>query len=117
MALDRSEFLARLESDFPNVIALINQYESGLLHCETAAFRRATEQAIDSGQFWEAERHFRLVEEMLQDAGPELRNAFEVSYLQDFALGECTPKRYQAVKERMSKSLHAALVAHHIHWR
>ena len=117
MALGREQFLTRLASDFPKVVAQISQYESGLLHCEMGAFRRATEQAIDSGLLWEAEQHFRLVEELLRDADPELRNALEVSYLEDFALGECTPKRYQAVKERMPKLLRAVLVSHHANWK
>ena len=117
MALGRDEFLARLASDFPNVVAQINPYEKGLLHCEVAAFRRATEQAIDSGRSWEAEKHFRLVDELLRDAGPDLFNALEVSYLEDFALGECTPKRYEAVKQRMPKSLRAALISRHANWK
>jgi hypothetical protein len=89
--LGREEFLARLALDFPDAAAGIAKYDSGLLHCEMAAFRRATEKAMDCGRFWEAERHFRWVEEMLKVAGPELRNALEVSYLEDLALGECTP--------------------------
>lgn len=117
MAFGRDEFLKRLTCNFPNVVDQINKHESGLLHCETAAFRRATEQAIDANRLWEAEKHFRLVEELLRDAGPELLNALEVSYLEDFALGECTPKRYLAVKERMSKSLRAILVGHHANWK
>ena len=51
MLLGRDDFLARLASDFPNVVGQINQYEAGLLHCEMATFRRATEQAIDAGRF------------------------------------------------------------------
>jgi len=115
--LGRVDFLARLVSDFPNVVGQISQYETGLLHCEMAAFRRATEQAIDAGRFWEAEMHFRLVGELLPNAGPELLNALEVSYLEDFALGECTPERYRAVKERMPKSLRKVLVSHHANWQ
>jgi len=115
--LGRDDFLARLGSDFPNVVGQINQYETGLLHCEMAAFRRATELAIDRGRFWEAEKHFQLVEELLPIAGPELLNALEVSYLEDFALGECTPDRYRAVKERMPKSLRKILVRHHASWQ
>jgi hypothetical protein len=117
VAFGRDEFLARLAAAFPKVSAQINQYEAGILHCEVAAFRRATEQAIDSGRLWEAEQHFRLVEELMHDSGPELLNALEVSYVEDFALGECSPKRYQAVKEHMPKSLRAKLVSHHANWK
>jgi hypothetical protein len=117
MHLGRDDFLARLASDFAEVVGQINQHETGLLHCEMGAFRRATEQAIDAGRLWEAEKHFRLVEELLPSAGPELLNALEVSYLEDFALGECTPERYRAVKERMPKSLRKVLVGHSPSWQ
>jgi hypothetical protein len=117
VSLGREEFLARLACDFPDAAAGINKYEAGLLHCEVAAFRRATETAMDSGKFWEAEKHFRWVEELLRAAGSELRNALEVSYLEDLALGECTPARYQAAKERMPKALRQILIAHHKQWQ
>ncbi len=117
MLLGRDEFLMRLASDFPSVIKEISKNETGLLHLEVAAFRRATEQAIDNGRRWEAEKHFRWVEELLSEAGPELLNALHVSYLKDFALGEGTQERYQTVKERMPKSLREILVRHHRNWR
>lgn len=117
MPLRREDFLARLASDFPDVVGQINQYETGLIHSEMAVFRRATEQAIDSGRLWEAEKHFRLIEELLSNAGPDLLNALEVTYLEDFALGECTPERYRAVNERMPKSLRKVLIDHHRNWQ
>jgi hypothetical protein len=113
----RKEFLARLCADFPEAAAGIRADEAGLLHCEVAAFRRATEEAMDAARLWEAERHFRLVEELLAVAGPELRNALEVSYLEDLALGECTPARHRAIKERMPQSLRQILIEHHEQWR
>ena len=117
MEAGREEFLARLGADFPDVIAQFGPYSAGLLHCEVADFRRATERALDAGQFWEAEQHFRLVAALLAVAGPELRNALEVSYLKDFALGECTPARHRAVKERMPRTLREVLIGHHEQWR
>ncbi len=117
MGVGREEFLARLTAEFPEVVAKINQYESGTLHCEVGAFRRATEQAMDTGRLWETERHFRLVEELLDAAGPELRNALKVSYLEDLALGECTPARHSAVKEHMPRALRQILIGHHEQWR
>jgi hypothetical protein len=112
----REEFLTRLGADFPEAVAGIRSDEAGLLHCEVAAFRRATEAAMDAGRLWEAEGHFRLVEEMLAVAGPELSNALEVSYLEDLALGECTAARHQAVKERMPHALRQVLIGHHEQW-
>jgi hypothetical protein len=113
----RDEFMARLTREFPDVVAAIDPCSSGLLHCEVAEFRRATEQAMDTGHLWAAERHFRLVEELLAVASPELQNALEVSYLEDLALGEWTPARYRAIRERMPKALRATLIGHCERWR
>jgi hypothetical protein len=117
MGAGREEFLARLATDFPALIAGFGPYSAGLLHCEVADFRRATEHAMDAGRRWEAEQHFHLVADLLGVAGPELRNALEVSYLEDLALGECTPARHAAVKERMPQALRDILINHHRQWR
>jgi hypothetical protein len=117
MSIGREEFLSRLHALAPAAAAQIRPDEAGLLHCEVAAFRRATEGAMDAGRLWEAERHFRLVEDLLGEAGPELRNALEVSYLEDLALGEWTPARHRAMRERMPRSLRAALIAHRREWK
>jgi hypothetical protein len=77
--IGREEFQARLAADFPDVVARFGPYSGGLLHCEVADFRQATERAMDAGRLWEAEQHFRLVEELPAVASPELRNALEVS--------------------------------------
>jgi hypothetical protein len=113
----RDEFLARLAADFPEVVAGFGRYSAGLLHCEVADFRRATEQAMDAGRLWEAEGHFRLVAELLALAGPNLRNALEVSYLEDLARGEFTPARHRAVQERMPQPLRQVLIGHHPRWQ
>ena len=117
MGAGREDFLARLAADFPDVIAGFGPYSAGLLHCEVGDFRRATERAMDTGRLWEAEQHFRLVAELLAVAGPELRNALEVSYLEDLALGEFTPARHRAVRERMPRELRQVLIGHHAHWQ
>jgi hypothetical protein len=117
MSAGRDEFLARLAADFPDVVAGFGPYSSGLLHCEVADFRRATERAMDEGRFWLAEQHFRIVEELLAAAGDELRNALEVSYLEDLAFGEWTPGRHRVVKERMPKALQEIIAMHNERWR
>jgi hypothetical protein len=117
MSAGRDEFLARLAADFPDVVAGFGPYSAGLLHCEVADFRHATERAMDEGRLWLADRHFRLVEALLAVAGAELRNALEVSYLEDLALGERTPARHRAVKERMPKALQEILAMHNERWR
>jgi hypothetical protein len=115
--MNREQFLDRLAAQFPDVAAQIRPDETGLLHCEVAAFRRATEEAMDAERLWAVEKHFRFVEELLSKAGPELRNALEVSYLEDLALGEWSAARYKAVKERMPRSLRSILIRHRREWQ
>lgn len=113
----RDEFLARLRADFPEVVAQIGKDEAGRLHCEVAVFRMATEQAVDAGRLWTAYLHFRLVEELLALAAPDLLNALEISYLEDLAFGTCTPARHRAIKERMPPALRQILIGHHEQWQ
>ena len=117
MGAGREELLARLAAEFPDVVAGFGPYSAGLLHCEVGDFRHATERAMDAGRHWEAERHFRLVAELRAAAGPALSNALEVSYLEDLALGEFTPARHRAVRERTPRELRAVLISHRSHWQ
>jgi hypothetical protein len=110
MPISHGEFIGMLGSEFPEVVAGIDQYQRGLLHPEMGAFRRTVEEAIDSGRLWAAERYFRFVERVLSEADPDVRNAIEVSFLEDFALGECTRARHEAVRERMPRRLRNILV-------
>jgi hypothetical protein len=116
--IDHKRFIDLVNAEFPEALERIDAiYGRGLLHVEMGLFLRGTEAAMDAGKFWLAEKHFRFIERVWREADPELANAIEVSYLEDLAVGECTPVRYQAVKERMPKSLRAVLVGHHPNWK
>jgi hypothetical protein len=116
-AIGHSEFLDLLATEFPEVAAEVREQGDGLLHLEAAAFRLATERAMDAGQLWAAERHFRFVARVLSEAAPDVENALAISYIEDLALGECTPQRYHAVKERMPAGLRAEMARIHPNWR
>jgi hypothetical protein len=115
--IDHSRFLDLLAAEFPDIATEVRAGGDGHLHLEAATFRRATERAMDAGQLWTAERHFRFVERVLREAAPDVENALSVSYIEDLALGECTPKRYRAVKERMPAKLRAEMSGLHPNWR
>lgn len=53
-------------------------------------FREGTETAMDNGYFWLAEKHFRFIERIWNDADQNVANAIEVCYLEDLALGQWT---------------------------
>jgi hypothetical protein len=86
----RRHFIRSLTGRFPDVAASISEYARGLLHCEMGAFARATQAALDRGDFATAQAHFGFAEELWQVAGPALENALAVSYLENIDFG----KRY-----------------------
>jgi hypothetical protein len=109
-AIDHAQFLAMLTAQFPEVPAAFDESVKGLLHCEMGTFAGLTEEAMDKGNFWQVEKYFRFVEKVWRDASPDVENAIEVSYLEFLALSEFTENRYQAIKERMPKSLWTILL-------
>jgi len=108
--MDREEFIKSLADQFPEVTAQINDYGRGLLHCEMADFRRVVEQAMDGGQNWRVEKYLRFIDACREVAGPNLANAIDISFLEDFALGAYTATRQQAVRERMPERLRQRLL-------
>jgi hypothetical protein len=110
------EFLARFAAAFPDLNAGVRSDDDCRPDRVAAVLRRATEEAVDSGSGWAAERHFRFVEDMLWDPEPEVREALEVSYLKALATGELTAVRYKTFQQRMPASLRAVLIRHRRDW-
>jgi hypothetical protein len=102
--------LQMLTDEFPEVPQAFSEYGKGLLHIEMGDFARLTEEAMDEGRFWPAEKYFRFIERVRESANPEVANAVEVSYIEYLAFGELTDNRYQAMKRRMPQSLRVILL-------
>ena len=117
MSINHEEFMTMLGSEFPEIVAGIREDERGLLHLEMAAFERIVEEAIDAGRLWAAEKYFRFVDRVLNEADPDVRNAIEVSFLEDFAFGEFNQARHEAVKRRMPRCLREILIGIDKKWR
>ena len=117
MSISHDEFISMLGSEFPAVLAGIRDCNRGLLHCEMGEFRRIVEESIDNGSLWAAEKYFRFVDRVLNEVDPVVRNAIEVSFLEDFALGEFTKARHEAVKRRMPQQLRSILIGIDEKWR
>lgn len=101
----RDEFLEVLRRRFPEALDAIEKSAEGLLHCEVAAFRETVEVACHSGRAWYVERAMRFVEHELEHAGPELANALEISFIEDFALGGFTSDVRKVVVARTPSSI------------
>lgn len=117
VVIDRSRFLEMLSERFPEVVATFNEIDDGLIHLEVSAFLRCAETAMDKGRLWNVERYFRFVDEILPLADSDLQNAIEVSFIEDFALGEFTDARHVAVRERVPKTLRNSIIAINEQWR
>jgi hypothetical protein len=115
--IDHATLMRMMGDHFPEEIGAIAESRSGLLHCEVAVLRGAAENAIDEGRLWAAEKRFRFMADILSRADPEVENAIEVSFLEDFAIGEWTGARYEAVKTRCPEPLRSKLAAYDSRWK
>jgi len=86
--LGREEFVAAMGRTFPEIVAEIDpEIEAGLLHLEMAALARGAQAAIDAGSCEQVTRHFRFADNLFRQAGPDLKNALYVSYLEHLNFG------------------------------
>jgi hypothetical protein len=92
--LHRSEFLAELKAAFPSIAEDLNA-EHGLLHLETAVFRRFTQHAIDNGDRDVVVKCFSIAEKYYAMGNGKLQNALGVSYVEDLVfLDQRTPRQW-----------------------
>lgn len=110
MAIDYQVFRQMLESDFPEVVREIDEYSEGLLHCEMGTFARLTEEAFDTGRFWQASKYLNFVERIREEANADVENAINVSFVEYLAFGEVTENRYCGYKEQMPTKLRELLL-------
>jgi hypothetical protein len=115
-AIDHARFLQMLTKEFPEVQGAFDEYSRGLLHCEIGTFARLTEEAMDQGRFWQAEKYFNFVEKVRQNATSEVQNAIDVSYIKYLAFSEVTDSRRQVMK-RLPKVIRAVLLEIDGRWR
>jgi hypothetical protein len=107
--IDRDRFIALLTERFPEVAAEIDDCSQGLLHLEMATLARATQAAIDNQDRDTVRRHFHFIDEVFQDAAPDVENAVNVSYLEGlrFEGRKAGPTR---ARELLTPPLRQALV-------
>lgn len=79
--MDRSSFLKRLKTEFPQLRETVNQ-EQGLLHFEVNVFRQFTQRAIYAGEQGIVDKCFALALEMYEHGNAKLKNAVDVSFIE-----------------------------------
>ena len=80
--MNSEEFIEALVAEFPELTDEIREDE-GLLHIQMGAFGRLTEAAIARGELETVDRCFALAHRAFRDADPPLKNALNVSYLEE----------------------------------
>ena len=116
-SIGRRAFLDLLAAEFPEMMGEVLANSLDLLHLQAAAIPRRHRESHRRGAVLGGRKHFRFVERVMGEADAEVENALAMSYLEDFALGEWTPERHRAVKERMSRTMRAEMVRINPNWR
>lgn len=114
--MNREKFLDKLEEEFPDAYSTIDEYEKGALHCEMGAFRVYIEKKMIDGGEWYCEKAFRFIEKCLAESDSDLKNAIEVSFIEDLALGDQNDITYKIVKERAPKIIREKMRDIHEFW-
>lgn len=110
-----SRFASRLALYIPEVAERIDEGDFGILHLEVGALKMVTHEAITKRDWDVVGQHFAFVAKMFEDAGTELRDALQVSYLGMLFYGE-TSLNYAKARSLLPKSLAAALMAVEYHY-
>ncbi len=108
-------FTALLTEHLPEVAALVDEADFGVSHLEVGALKLATRNAIASRDWQTVQKHFAFVADLRADAGQELRDAIDVSYLGNLFYGELSLNHSKA-RSLLPKSLAIALEAVERHY-
>lgn len=111
----RSRFASHLALYFPEAAARIDESDFGILHLEVGALKLETRDAINRRNWDVLRKHFAFVSEVMQEAGPDLRDAIKVSYLGSLFYGEIS-LNYAKARSLLPRNLAAALGAIEEHY-
>ena len=84
--IDREQYIASLNEQFPEVAAKIDDISEGLLHLEMATFSRETQAAIDAQDNETVKRHFRFIDDVFPGCCPRCRERGERLVPREFAI-------------------------------
>lgn len=113
--IDRDRFIALLTERFPEVAASIPECSRGLVDLEMSALAAATQSAINAWDRETTRRYFGFVDEVYQNAGPEVANAVLVSYRENLQFDGRLPGPAKA-RDLLPPHLRDALAAVEAYW-
>jgi hypothetical protein len=106
--MTRLDFMQQITLYLPEVSALIEESDFGILHLEVGALKLATRQALRQYDFGRVRRHLFLVGNLFEHADAELREALHLSYLEPLFLGE-TSIAHREARSLLSKPMEEAV--------
>jgi len=109
------QFIARLTERYPEIAASVDECSRGLLHCEMGTVARVTQAAIDAGDKETLRQHFAFIDEVFQNAAPDVENAIYVSYLENLWFDGCEGESMHA-RPLLPPRLQQALMDLEAHW-
>lgn len=106
--MSRGDFIHHVTLHMPEVSALIEEDDFGILHLEMGAMKLATQCAIMRYEFHTVRRHFSFISYLFEHADNELYDAILVSYLEALFIGE-DASEYLNARSLLPASLEDAL--------
>jgi hypothetical protein len=106
--MSRADFIHHVTLHMPEVSALIEEDDFGILHLEMGAMKLATQCAIMRYEFHTVRRHFSFISYLFEHADNELYDAILVSYLESLFIDE-DASEYLNARSLLPASLEDAL--------
>ncbi len=113
--LKRTDFMKQVTLYLPEVAALIEESDFGIVHLEVGAMRVATRNAIVCHDFATMRRHLLLVADLFDRADAELYEAIRISYLEALFLGE-TSMAHMEARSLLSRPMENVLRQAEVEW-
>lgn len=113
--MTRLDFMQQVALYLPEVSALIEESDFGILHLEVGALKLATRRALRQFDLSRIRRHLFLVGNLFEHANTELREAILVSYLEPLFLGETSIAHAEA-RILLSQPMEEALRRSEMHF-
>ena len=110
--LHRSQFIKEVKETWPHLAPDINS-EYGLLHLEMSVFARFTQQMIDAGNREELIRCFKVALKYEVGGNAKVRNAIDVSFVEDLEFGDSRKHRRSWAWEVLPERLRELYVDFH----
>ena len=108
----QSQFIKEVKTVFPELTSDINA-DQGLLHLEMEVIRKFAQHLIDTGQREKLVKCFSLVEQFNRSGNAKLKDAIDVSFVEDLNFSATKKKSREWAWELFPNSLKELYISFH----